>query len=128
MSNRTQFLSVVDDESDIMSLFREALFQIENANVFGFTDSKQALEHFKLNQSNYSLILSDYMMPVMDGVQLLKVVKALRPSVKTMLISAFEVNDEDFEECDCIDAFLQKPVTIPDLIDAVETQISTSDL
>ena len=38
MSNNTQFLSVVDDEVDIMSLFKDALSQIENASVFGFTD------------------------------------------------------------------------------------------
>ena len=29
MSNNTQFLSVVDDEVDIMSLFRDALLQID---------------------------------------------------------------------------------------------------
>ncbi len=45
-----------------------------------------------------------------------------------MLISAFEVNEEDFEQSNCVDAFLQKPISIPDLIDAVETQISTSHL
>ena len=67
MSNNIQFLSVVDDEVDIMSLFKDALSQIENASVFGFTDPIQALEHFKVNQSNYSLILSDFRIPLMDG-------------------------------------------------------------
>jgi hypothetical protein len=31
-------MSVVDDEVDIMSLFRDALSQIEGVQVFGFTD------------------------------------------------------------------------------------------
>ena len=127
MSNNTQFLSVVDDEVDIMSLFRDALSQIENASVFGFTDPIQALEHFKVNQSNYSLILSDFRIPLMDGVQLLKEVKSINPEVRTLLISAFEMN-EDFEQCNCVDAFLQKPISIRNLIDAVETQISTCHL
>lgn len=48
-------------------------------------------------------------------------VKSMNPFVKTLLISVFEV--KDFEEFSCVDAFLQKPITIPDLIDAVETQI-----
>jgi DNA-binding NtrC family response regulator len=126
MSNKTQYLSVVDDEHDIMCLFRDALSQIRDTNVCGFIDSTQALEHFKLNQLDYSLILSDYRMPTMDGIELLKKVKAINPSVKTVLISAFEVNEEDFEQCNCVDAFLQKPISIPDLIDAVETQIGTS--
>ena len=30
--------------------------------------------------------------------------------------------NEDFEQCNCVDAFLQKPISIRNLIDAVETQ------
>jgi DNA-binding NtrC family response regulator len=116
-------VSVVDDELDIMSLFKDALSQIEDTSVIGFTDSMQALEHFKLNQSNYSLILSDFRMPTMNGMELLKRVKTIKSSVKTVLISAFEVNEVDLEQSKCVDAFLQKPISIPDLIDAVETQI-----
>jgi two-component system response regulator (stage 0 sporulation protein F) len=118
-------LSVVDDEPDIMSLFKEALSHIGDTDVFGFIDSTLALEHFKLHQLDYCLILSDYRMPTIDGMELLKKVKAINPSVKTILISAFEVNDEVFEQCDYVDVFLQKPISIPDLIDAVETQIAS---
>ena len=128
MSNKIQYLSVVDDELDIMALFRDALSQMEDTNVCGFTDSTLALEHFKLNQSNYCLILSDFRMPNIDGMELLKKVKTINPSVKTVLISAFEVNEKDFEQDNCVDVFLQKPIAIPDLIDAVETQMSTRDL
>jgi DNA-binding NtrC family response regulator len=117
-------MSVVDEELVIMSLFRDALSQIEGVQVFGFTDSTLALEHFELNQSAYNLILSDFRITIMDGIELLKTVKAMKPSVKTLLISAFEV--KDFDESNCVDAILQKPITIPDLIDEVETQISTS--
>ena len=115
-------MSVVDDEHDIMSLFSDALSELGDASVFGFIDSTLALEHFKLHQLDYSLILSDYRMPTMNGMELLKKVKAINPSVKTVLTSAFEVN-EDFEQNNCVHAFLQKPIKIPDLIDAVETQI-----
>ena len=61
----------------------------------------------------------------MDGMELLKKVKAINPSVKTILISAYAENDEVFEQCNCVDTSLQKLITIPDLIDAVETQINT---
>jgi DNA-binding NtrC family response regulator len=125
LSNKTQLLSVVDDEPDIVSLFKEALSQIGDTDVFGFIDSTLALEHFKLHQLDYCLILSDYRMPIMDGMELLKKVKAINPSVKTIIISAFEVNDEVFEQCNYVDVFLQKPISIPNLIDAVETQIAS---
>jgi hypothetical protein len=33
------------------------------------SDSTLALEHFKLNQSAYNLILSDFRIPIMDGIE-----------------------------------------------------------
>ena len=62
-------------------------------------------------------------MPTMDGIELLKKVKAVNPSVETILISAFGVNDEIFEQCNS-----SKTYYLLDLIEAVETQIATTDL
>jgi len=126
MSNKTQFLNVVDDEQDIMALFRDALSQIGDTSVFGFIDSTLALEHFKLHQLDYCLILSDTEC-AMNGMELLKKVKAINPSVKTILISAYGMDDEVYEQCNCVDTLLQKPISISDLICAVKT-LSTSHL
>ena len=120
MTNNTKLMSVVDDEHDIMSLFSDALSEIGDASVYGFIDSTLALEHFKLHQLDYSLIISDYRMPTMDGIELLTKVKAINSSVKTILISAFDIDEKLFEECKCIDKILQKPITIPELINEVE--------
>jgi DNA-binding NtrC family response regulator len=117
---KVEAIGVIDDEPDIMSLFRDALSEIEGTIVFGFRESPLALEHFKLNQLKYCLILSDFRL---DGMELLTIVKAINPSVKTILLTGW--NDKVFENCNCVDAFLHKPIMIPDLIDAVEIQIST---
>jgi DNA-binding NtrC family response regulator len=123
MSNKTQFLSIVDDEFDIVSLFRDALSEIDGMEVFGFTDSTLAFEHFRLNQSHYALVLSDYRIPVINGMELLKKIKAMKPSVKTLLISAFDVNQEIFRECDYVDKFLEKPTKMIDLVKGVRSII-----
>ncbi len=123
MSNKTQFLSIVDDEFDVVSLFRDALSEIDGMEVFGFTDSTLAFEHFRLNQSHYALVLSDYRIPVINGMELLKKIKAMKPSVKTLLISAFDVNHEIFTECDYVDKFLEKPTKMIDLIKEVRSII-----
>ena len=120
MSHKIQLMSVVDDEHDIMSLFSDALSELGDASVYGFIDSTLALEHFKLHQLDYSLIISDYRMPTMDGIELLTKIKAINSSVKTILISAFDIDDKLFEECKCVDKILQKPITIPELINEVE--------
>ena len=126
MSNKTQLMSVVDDEHDIMSLFSDALSELGDASVFGFIDSTLALEHFKLHQLDYSLIISDYRMPTMDGIELLTKIKAINSSVKTILISAFDIDDKLYEECKCVDKILQKPITIPELINEVEVLLANS--
>ena len=123
MSNKTQFLSIVDDEFDVVSLFRDALSEIDGMKVFGFTDSTLAFEHFRLNQSHYALVLSDYRIPVINGMELLKKIKAMKPSVKTLLISAFDVNHEIFRECDYVDKFLEKPTKMIDLVKEVRSII-----
>jgi DNA-binding NtrC family response regulator len=123
MSNKTQFLSIVDDEFDVVSLFRDALSEIDGMEVFGFTDSTLAFEHFRLNQSHYALVLSDYRIPVINGMELLKKIKAMKPSVKTLLISAFDVNHEIFTECDYVDKFLEKPTKMIDLVKEVRSII-----
>lgn len=123
MSNKTQFLSIVDDEFDVVSLFRDALSEIDGMEVFGFTDSTLAFEHFRLNQSHYALVLSDYRIPVINGMELLKKIKAMKPSVKTLLISAFDVNHKIFTECDYVDKFLEKPTKMIDLVKEVRSII-----
>ena len=120
MYNNTQLMSVVDDEPDIMCLFKDALSQMKDFRLFGFTDSMLALEHFIQNRSNYRLILSDYKIPGLNGIQLLKYVKSINSSVKTILISAFDIDDKLFEESKCVDKILQKPITIPKLLNEVE--------
>ena len=46
-----------------------------------------------------------------DGIMLLKKVKVINPTVKAILMSAFDVEDRFFEECKCIDKILQMPIT-----------------
>ena len=79
--------------------------------VFSFTEPQLALEHFKTNKDFYALVISDLRMPVINGIQLLKTVKDLNPEVRTVLITAFEVEDKLFQEYskkEIIDGFAQK--------------------
>ncbi|HEU4448286.1 MAG TPA: response regulator [Nitrososphaeraceae archaeon] len=65
---------VLDDDFDINNMLKMSL-QKHGYNVFGFTDPLLALEHFKINHSTYSLVLSDLRMPVMNGFEFVKYVK-----------------------------------------------------
>ena len=132
------FIAIIDDEPDLAYLFKEALSQISGAEVFAFTDPSLALEHFKANHQNYMVVISDYRMPSMTGMELLSKIKEVNPAVTRIMMSAFEIQDELFQEYKCVDKLLQKPVLIVDLVNEVrmltntkskqEAQILTSEL
>ena len=48
----------------------------------------------------------------------------LNPAVTRIMMSAFEIQDELFQEYKCVDKFLQKPVLMTDLINEVRMLVS----
>jgi DNA-binding NtrC family response regulator len=119
------FIAVIDDEADLAYLFKVALSQIDGVQVFAFTDGLLALEHFKANHQNYLVIISDYRMPSMTGMELLSKVKDVNPAVTRIMMSAFEIQDELYQEYKCVDKFLQKPISMVTLIDEVRVLTNT---
>ena len=125
-SGSNRYLSIVDDESDITMSFHEALKSIPGITIFTFTEPQLALEHFKTNRNSYALVISDLRMPVINGFQLLKTVKDLNPEVRTVLITAFEVEHKLFQEYtknEIIDGFAQKPINRDNLLQEVSEQL-----
>lgn len=119
-----QFVSVIDDEEDLVYLFKQALNQIKDIDVFGFTDPELALEHFMKNHERYQAVISDYRMPTITGLELLRKIGSVNPAVKKILMSAYEIEDDLFRDCNCVDQFLQKPIPMADLINEVETHVT----
>ncbi len=111
--------------ADLAYLFKEALGQIEGVQIFAFTYPLLAFEHFKANHPNYMVVISDYRMPTMTGMELLSKIKEVNPAVTSIMISSFEIQDELFNECNCVDKFLQKPVLIVDLINEIRKLLNT---
>ena len=121
------FVAVIDDEIDLAYLFKDALSQIDGLVVFNFSDPSLALEHFQSNHKNYSVVITDYRMPGMTGIELLEKIKAINPAVTRILMSAFEIQDEQFQERNCVDKFLQKPILMSNLINEVRILIAIAN-
>jgi DNA-binding NtrC family response regulator len=122
------FIAVIDDEADLTYLFKEALNQIDGVEVFAFTDPLLALEHFQTNHQNYRVVISDYRMPTMTGMELLSKIKDVNPAVTRIMMSAFEIQDELFQEYKCVDKFLQKPILMIDMIKEVRIILNTMQI
>ena len=122
---------IVDDNLEITILFREALKSIEGISLFTFTDPILALEHFQVNEYAYVLVISDFKMPGLNGLEFLRKVKELNRFVRTILMTAFEIEDKMFREYTkrkIINSFLQKPIRIHDLLKEVDTQLHSYEM
>jgi DNA-binding NtrC family response regulator len=116
---------VVDDEFDIVNLIKQAL-QKQGFTTYAFTDPLLALEHLKTNSESYGLVLADVRMPAMNGFELVKKIKSMHPTIKLLLMSAFEFNDRDLSKVlnsIKIDGYIQKPVSIKQLINIIERHL-----
>lgn len=131
MSTNSEIISIVEDELDITNLFHDALRKtVYGVSIVSFTDSVRALKHFKKNKKDYQLVIADWRMPNLDGLELLKKVKKLNPNVRTILISAYEVENEPvfqrYVKEGIIDKFIQKPMTMNYLRNEVNNQLQAS--
>ena len=124
-SDRQSFqnsILVVDDEFDIVTLIRRSL-QNHGFNTLGFTDPIIALEQFQNNSKSIAMVISDIRMPSMNGYELIRKIKAIHPTIKTILISAFEINKNEFSKVMPsvkIDGFISKPISLKELVSIVE--------
>jgi DNA-binding NtrC family response regulator len=121
-TSENKYILAVDDDSDIVTMVEQGL-QIHGFKVSAFTDPARALEQFKVNCKDYTMILSDIRMPGMNGYELIKKAKEINKQVKIVLMSAFEIQEKEFHNIlpDIkVDAFLQKTFHIQQLNEVVE--------
>jgi len=119
-------VAIVDDELDIVNLFRDALDRIKGLSIFTFTDPLTAFEHIRMNKGKYAVVISDLRMPGINGMDLIYKIKKENPLIRTLLMTAFEVDDKVFEDHvknKIIDGFLQKPLKLSVLESKVHKQI-----
>jgi DNA-binding NtrC family response regulator len=86
-------LMLVDDEPNILSSLRRALNAMSSdvfeggVQIETFEYPMQALERAK--ESAFDLVISDYRMPVMDGVAFLEALRKLQPHVARLILSGY---------------------------------------
>jgi two-component system, OmpR family, response regulator CpxR len=97
----------VDDNEQALSV-RKFLLETRGYRVLTASSSEQALEIFR--EGGIDLVLSDLVMPHMDGNELIRCMKELAPEVPTLLISG---SVKAFDRANRADAFLPKGACSP---------------
>jgi len=77
---------VVDDEES-MCQYLAILLRKEDYEVTTVNSGVQALQ--EIGQGHFDLVMTDIQMPKMDGIQLLKGIKALNPATPVIIMTAY---------------------------------------
>lgn len=114
---------VVDDQADIGPLAKDILEPAGHA-VIHTTDPLEALRWARKSPADIDLLLVDAVMPAMGGRELARHILALRPTLKVILMSGYEVADVHESGW----PFLQKPFAMETLKETVLSELSRRPL
>jgi DNA-binding NtrC family response regulator len=112
---------IVDDDIDILTVTGRSL-EHAGFKVHAFVDPLTALHHVQNDCKYCQVLVSDIRMPRLTGFQLARKVKDLRPEMKVIMMTMFEVNKPEFEAVfpsTPIDAVIRKPFTPSQLVEKI---------
>jgi CheY-like chemotaxis protein len=113
-------LLIVDDDEDNLNLFT-AILESFQFSVNPYSDPVNALLEFKPNY--FDLVILDYLMPSLNGIELSRKIKEIDKSVKIMILTASHERIEISQ--DGLDLkIVRKPVSIKNLIQEINSLIS----
>ena len=115
----TEKALVVDDDSVLADLIGEMLSNL-GYRVTAITDSNEAFLEFEKNADGFDFVITDMTMPNLDGVHLIRKIKAIRQNIPIILCTGFSelVDGEKAAEIG-VKKFLMKPVSRIELATAV---------
>lgn len=114
---------IVDDESSIRAAAGRVLEQL-NFKVLTATDGKDALAQVVLHRQTLQAVITDLHMPNMDGLELVRQLRELMPSLP-ILVSSGRMDDSvdlELKALGVVDR-LNKPLTGKQLADALSDLI-----
>ena len=79
---------LVDDEASIIFMEKKMLERM-GYHVTAINSSLEALNRFKETPYKYDVIITDYTMPEMNGVQLAQAIMAVRPDIPVLLFTGY---------------------------------------
>ena len=118
--NPRKRILVVDDESSIRNLLQKTLDKLNYESLAASTGA-EAISIFVENSSKIDLTITDAMMPIMDGNDLIKTLKKINPNHKIIAISGVDSETALTAEArQLVDVFISKPFHQAQLKEAIK--------
>jgi DNA-binding NtrC family response regulator len=80
-------IMIVDDEEMVLTSLSSFLTLETEYEVITFTRATEALAH--LDEHDIDLVISDFLMPEMDGLQFLSKVRDMKPEVSRVILTGY---------------------------------------
>ncbi|MFW5887286.1 MAG: response regulator [Bacteriovoracia bacterium] len=121
MSDFNQKILIVDDELAILQLLEQLLSAFP---VITAGSGKEAIQ--LLEEQEVCIIISDFKMPEMNGVELLENSKAINPQLSFYMLTAYGDKDLVVTALDIgLDGYFDKPVDSKKLIEKIENDYAS---
>lgn len=125
---KSGLIVVVDDEQMVTSAFKTLLKLEGFNNCVAFNNPTKAIEF--LEQNKPDIIISDFIMPEMNGLEFLSAAKKLYPDVSKILLTGYADKENAIRAINEIGLYkyIEKPWDNDDLIITIQNGIERSNL
>ena len=119
---------VVDDEEMVITSIRAFLSLETEYTIHGFTDPEEAARFLEVNPAD--VVVSDYLMPKMNGIQLLGQAKQLQPEAARVLLTGHADKQSAIQAINDVGLFqyLEKPWDNSQLLLVIQSAIELTQL
>ena len=114
---------LVEDSPAVLGLISRALTGLDY-QILTAADGLEALEVYRAHADQIGIVVTDAVMPRMDGFALLRALRAETPDIKVLFISGYPYEDQlTPEEKQNMVTWLQKPLSLQKLAEALRTAL-----
>ncbi len=120
-SGNGELILVVDDEDSIRDITKTSL-ESYNYKAITASDGIEAIALYAEHRDEISVVLTDMLMPSMDGITTIRTLKKINPNVKIIAVSGLASTEKINSATDIgVKAFLSKPYTAKQLLQTIGT-------
>lgn len=114
-----KYILIVDDAKDILFLLMHSVKRLgPDYEVITASDGASAME--QLQKQKFDLVITDYMMPGLTGIDLVQAVRSIAPETPVVLMTAHDTRSvRDTVEALKLGGFIGKPFTVPEVLEVV---------
>lgn len=121
--SRPKTVYVVDDDPGVLELVSEVL-KLHGYEVKAFSNPALAAENIRRGDPAPELLVTDQLMPEMTGLELIANMRETCPRMRSVVISGSRDATDLLSIPLGSDAFVQKPFSIPALMDSINSTMT----